>query len=124
MQKTLSIAILIVFMLGTAFNVAYGDLPSDVGKYTGNAGGAAVMTDVKTTADNIVKFVQGVISVVGVVLFIWAGIIFGTAHGDPQRILLGKKMIAGFVVCLVLVFEAPKIVGAVLGFFGFTPPAS
>ncbi|OPX90834.1 MAG: hypothetical protein A4E53_00814 [Pelotomaculum sp. PtaB.Bin104] len=122
-QKTLNIIIFIaalVFFAGTAIsNAAYAGLADTVNQYS-QGNGKALADDADKVASNVVGFVRGIAVIAGVCLIIWAGIVFGGAHGDPNKILLAKKILGGFVICLICIFEAEKIVGALMGFFGFS----
>jgi hypothetical protein len=69
-------------------------------------------------AQNIVGVVQGVFGVAAVCFVIWAGIMFWGAGGDPQKITMAKKAFAGFIIAMICVFFADKIVGGLLGIFG------
>jgi hypothetical protein len=40
------------------------------------------------------------------------------AGGDPNKIAMAKKAFAGFIVAMICVFFADKIVGGLLGIFG------
>ncbi len=72
----------------------------------------------KGIAQNLVDVVQGVFGIAAVVFVIWAGVMFWGAHGDAQKIAHAKRAFAGFVVAMVCVFFADKIVGGLLGIFG------
>jgi len=69
-------------------------------------------------AENIVGVVQGVFGVAAVCFVIWAGIMFWGASGDPNKIAMAKKAFAGFIIAMICVFFADKIVGGLLGIFG------
>lgn len=69
-------------------------------------------------AENIVGVVQGVFGVAAVCFVIWAGIMFWGASGDPNKIAMAKKAFAGFIIAIICVFFADKIVGGLLGIFG------
>ncbi|MCL6478322.1 MAG: TrbC/VirB2 family protein [Peptococcaceae bacterium] len=122
-RKTLNVFFVIamlVFFVGTVIsNTAYAGLADTVKQYS-EGNGKALADDADKIASNIVNFVRGIAVIAGVCLVIWAGIVFGGAHGDPNKILLAKKILGGFVICLICVFEAEKIVGVLMGFFGFS----
>ena len=69
-------------------------------------------------AQNIVGVVQGVFGVAAVCFVIWAGIMFWGAGGDPNKIAMAKKAFGGFIIAIICVFFADKIVGGLLGIFG------
>ena len=84
-------------------------------------GGNAVQQEIDRVGGNIINLARGVVGVVGVILVIWIGIIITGAYNDPNRIMLAKKMFAGLVVCVLLVFAAEKIAGTLIGLIGYTP---
>lgn len=77
---------------------------------------------IKTTAVGIAQkltnVVQGVFAVIAVCFVIWTGVMFWGASGDPNKILTAKKALGGFIIAMVCVFFADKIVGGLLGIFG------
>lgn len=107
-------------LIATAYAAGSSDLLGQVQKYAQD-NGQGIVTDLSNTVANVANLFKSIIAIVGVGLIIWAGVIFGTAHGDPNKILLGKKVLGGFVICLICIFEAEKIVGTIMGFLGFTP---
>jgi len=81
--------------------------------------GQTLKQEVDKVGSNIVGFVRGVFGVLAVIFVIWAGLAFWGAGGDPNRIAQAKRLAAGFVICLICVFAAEKIVGGVLGILGY-----
>jgi hypothetical protein len=77
---------------------------------------------IKTTATGIatklVNVAQGVFGVAAVCFIIFAGIMFWGAGGDPNKIIGAKKALAGFIIAMICVFFADKIVGGLMGIFG------
>jgi hypothetical protein len=94
----------------------------DTVKQYSQDGGKAMVADVDNVVFNGVFLFRSIVTIVGVGLFVWAGVAFGTAHGDPNKILLAKKIMGGFIVCLICIFEAEKIVGVLMGILGFQIP--
>jgi Co/Zn/Cd efflux system component len=77
-----------------------------------------IKTTATNIAENVVGVVQGVFGVAAVCFVIWAGIMFWGASGDPNKIAMAKKAFAGFIVAMICIFFADKIVGGLLGIFG------
>lgn len=77
-----------------------------------------IKSTVTGIAQNLVTVVQGVFGVAAVCFVIWAGIMFWGAGGDPNKIAMAKKAFGGFIIAIICVFFADKIVGGLLGIFG------
>jgi type IV secretory pathway VirB2 component (pilin) len=82
-------------------------------------GGQALKQEVDKVGSNIVDFVRGVFGVLAVIFVIWAGFAFWGAGGDAERIAQAKRLAAGFIICLICVFAAEKVVGGILGILGY-----
>lgn len=126
-QKSIIIALLAIMLLSMACSIAFaaGDSGSSsesikekVKQYQGQ-GGEVIEEEVDKVASNIIGLVRGIAGILGVVFLIWAGFVFWGAGGNPQQIAFAKKMMAGFVICLILIFTAEKIVGGLLGLLGY-----
>jgi len=102
-----------------SLNFAFAGLKDQVTQYSNDKN--VLVNEIDTAGTNIVNLVRGIAGVAGVVMIIWAGIVFGGAHGDPNKIMLAKKMLGCFVICIVLVFSAEKIVGGIFGVLGYSP---
>lgn len=117
-RKFLALALLAVFVLSLAASgPAFADSLIDAVKQSQNS--AALKQEVDAVGANIVGFVRGVFGVLAVIFVIWAGFAAWGAGGDSNRIAQAKRMAAGFIICLVCVFAAEKIVGGVLGILGY-----
>ncbi|HBT19960.1 MAG TPA: hypothetical protein DEA47_01095 [Peptococcaceae bacterium] len=77
-----------------------------------------IKTTIKGIATNFVGVAQGIFGIAAVVFVVWAGIIYWGAHGDPNKIQSAKRAFAGFIIAMVCVFFADKIVGGLMGIFG------
>ncbi|RPF49614.1 TrbC/VIRB2 family protein [Thermodesulfitimonas autotrophica] len=84
----------------------------DAGQLTG---------EVNRIASGIVGFVRGIFATAAVVFVIWAGIVAWGAGSDANKWLQVKKLAAGFILCMVCVFAAEKIVGGFMGILGYKP---
>ncbi len=85
-----------------------------------DSGGTSIISTASQIATNITNIAQSLFGIAAVIFIIWAGIMFFGAQGDPKKITTAKQAFAGFVVAMVCVFFADKIVAAVLGMMGIT----
>ncbi|RJX20612.1 MAG: hypothetical protein C4570_03650 [Ammonifex sp.] len=116
-KKTFAWALLMLFVLSLALSgAASAEL---LGKVQQSANQEALTQEVDTIGTNIVGFIRGIFGVLAVIFVIWAGFAAWGSSGDPQRIAQAKRIAAGFIVCLICVFAAEKIVGGVLGILGY-----
>ena len=125
-KKTINILILVSMIVSVAvsvtFNFAHAGITEAVEQYAA-PGGAAIKEEIDKISTDIVEFARSIFLILAVVFVIWAGFIWWGAGGDPQRIMSAKKMMAGFVVCMICVFYAEKIVGGLAGLFGGYEPS-
>ncbi|MCL6478326.1 MAG: hypothetical protein K6T65_07895 [Peptococcaceae bacterium] len=87
-------------------------------------GGKAVRGEIERVGSNIVDTARGIVVLVGVIVIILAGIVFAGSYNDPNKIVLAKRILAGLIVCLFIVFAAEKIAGTSLGIIGYTPTST
>lgn len=73
--------------------------------------------DLKEVVINIIKWVLGILALVGVVMLIYAGILWMTSAGNADRIERAKKIIIGAVIGLVIVLLSWAIVTYVVKTF-------
>jgi hypothetical protein len=80
---------------------------------------AFALNDVNDIIANILSFIVWPIFVgVVIIMFIYAGILFATASGDPGRVATAKKaVIWAFIGAIVGVaaYSAVNIIGSILG---------
>lgn len=120
-KKTINILILVSMLAVMAFNLAYADsVMEKVDGYTA-PGGEAIKEEVDRLITDLIYLVRGIFGVLAVIFIMWAGFVFWGASGDPQRMMFAKRMLAGFVICLIFVFMAEKLVGGALGLIGYDP---
>ena len=82
----------------------------------------AMSPEDKANADQILSplmkiynFAKYAATMVGVLMFVFAGISFVTAGGDMAKKERAKQMAVGVVIGLVLIWVAPLIVGYITG---------
>ncbi|MCL6478880.1 MAG: TrbC/VirB2 family protein [Peptococcaceae bacterium] len=119
----LLVIVLVLAMAGTVFaETTVGDnLQKSIQSSGSGGGGQIIKEEVDKIITNVVNLVRSIASILGVVFVIWAGYAYFGGSGDTQRMLMAKRMFAGFVICLICVFMAEKIVGAIFGLLGINP---
>ncbi len=124
-NKAVTIFMLIVFSasifipVGVAF--ADEDEPGSIStSLEESMSGEELQEEIDGIASGIVDFVRGIAGILGVAFCIWAGFVFWGAGGDPRKMQMAKTMVAGFIICMILVFSAEKIVGGFLSVLGYT----
>lgn len=111
-KKILALTLTVVLMFScTPFAMAAVNVNPE-------ADSGLIKSTITGIAENIVGVVQGVFGVAAVCFVIWAGIMFWGAGGDPNKIAMAKKAFGGFIIAIICVFFADKIVGGLLGIFG------
>lgn len=120
MVKKQIVLLLVVLLLFSYAASAYaGDGLIDQVKQNAGNQGESLKQEVDKVGTNIVDFIRSTFAVAAVVFVIWAGFMWFGSHGDESKIAMAKKAFAGFVVCMICVFAAEKIVGGVLGVLGY-----
>ncbi|OPX90838.1 MAG: hypothetical protein A4E53_00818 [Pelotomaculum sp. PtaB.Bin104] len=88
------------------------------------SGGQAVRGEFERVGNNIVGAARNVVAVICILFVVLAGIVIVGAYNDPNKVMLAKKILAGLVICLFMVFAAEKIAGTSLGIIGYTPTST
>ncbi|MEK7167242.1 MAG: IPT/TIG domain-containing protein [Patescibacteria group bacterium] len=81
--------------------------------------------DLKILIMKIINIVLGFLGIIAIILIIYAGLIWMTAHGDEEKIKTAKKILIDAVIGLAIVLSAFIIVSFILKAFlgeGETPP--
>lgn len=117
-QKTTTIIILLLMLTLMAFNVAHAGIMDTVNSYT-QPGGEVIQTEIDALGTNIVTLIRSIFGILAVIFIMWAGFVFWGASGDPNKMMFAKRMLAGFVICMIFVFMAEKLVGGVLGLIDY-----
>ncbi len=96
---------------------AAGDVPQ-----IGDLGlGNATLTSLIT---GIIKLILGFLGVIAVLIILWAGFIWMTAQGEPDKVKKAKDMIYAGIIGLVIIFAAYAIASFVIAQLqGFTGAA-
>lgn len=70
---------------------------------------------------NAADIFTGASGVLGVIMFVWAGLILITAYGNESRVQWGKNMMVAAVTGIMVIFLAWTIVNVtILGLYGFS----
>jgi len=120
-KKTVNILILVSMLVVLTFNLADAGIKESVEQYA-SSGGAVIEEEIDNLSTSLVYLARGIFGTLAVVFIMWAGFVFWGAGGDPNKMIFAKKMLAGFVICMVFVFMAEKIVGGALGLIGYDSP--
>ncbi|MCF8010918.1 MAG: hypothetical protein K9L17_08405 [Clostridiales bacterium] len=119
-KKTLILTMVAALFLVVVFaDAALAENIGEVVEEHAQEGGKALKEEITILVGNVVSFARGIAGVLGVVFVLWAGFIFWGAGGDPRKMAFAKSMIAGFILCIIFVFAAEKIVGGLLGLLGY-----
>lgn len=116
--------VLVLTMAGAVFANTTGTvgntLQQTIQPSGSGGGGQIIKNEVDKIVTNVVNLVRSIAGILGVVFVIWAGYAYFGGVGDTQRMLTAKRMFAGFIICLICVFMAEKIVGAIFGLLGIS----
>lgn len=74
-------------------------------------------TGISQRVVDVLNWAIGMSALVAVVMIIFAGYMFITAAGDPEKIEKGRNAITAAVVGLVIVFLARVVISAIIGTF-------
>ncbi len=74
--------------------------------------------DIITILNGIFEIIWPIIIAVTIIVFIWAGISFLTAAGDPTKISTAKKAVIWGVVGVIVLVLSYSIIGFVNNFLG------
>jgi TRAP-type C4-dicarboxylate transport system permease small subunit len=108
MGKILAVSVLLFSALTLA---ASAQIPSDYGiKETAKAAGLPTgQTSVSAVTAGIINTLLGIVGALAVVLIIYAGFLWMTSQGNEEKISTAKKLIAGSVIGLFIIFAAYTI---------------
>jgi len=81
--------------------------------------GSCTICDLFQLFTNIVTFVLTfIVPPAATVMFIWAGVVFYTSGGVPEKVNKAKSIMTYAVLGLIIIYSAWVIVGAFLGAIG------
>ena len=100
-----------ILLFSSALAASSADLPPDYGlKATAEAAGLPTgQPNPAAVAANIVNTILSVVGVLAVVLVVYAGALWMTSAGNEEKISQAKKLLAGAVVGLAIIFAAYAI---------------
>ena len=110
----LMLAVFVVFGAGLAVAHAQGVtageiLPESVGAAIGTG-----TTDIRITIARIIRVALGLLGIIAVLLVLYAGFIWMTAAGNPDRVTKAKQILSAAVIGLVIVITAFGIVSFII----------
>lgn len=73
-----------------------------------------VKGEAKKLGDTIVDALRQIASIAAVIFIVWAGYLFWTGGGNPQKLAMAKDRVLWFLVAMLFVFGAEKIVGFII----------
>lgn len=73
---------------------------------------------------NILNTTLGLVSVVLLITFIWAGLIWMTATGDSGKIIKAKKIMIWSIAGFVMIFTAYGILVVIFNALGYPTPGA
>lgn len=125
-KKLFMSVLLVVFALSLAAGavaLAQGDPATDGGSVRDRVSQMqnkeVLAAEVDKICAGIVGFVRGIFTALAVVFVFWIGFALWGTGGDPARIAMAKRSAAGFIICVICVYSAEKIVGGLLGLLGY-----
>jgi len=71
-------------------------------------------TDVRTTAASIINVALGLLGIIAVVIFVYAGFLWMTAAGNDEQVTKAKTMMIQSVVGMAIILSAYAIVNFVV----------
>ncbi|NSW82757.1 MAG: TrbC/VirB2 family protein [Syntrophothermus sp.] len=104
-QKTVAVLVLCIFALALA-------TPAFAG--IDNVTPLEVKGEAKKLGDTIVDALRQIAAVAAVIFVVWAGYLFWTGGGNPQKLAMAKDRVLWFLVAMLFVFGAEKIVGFII----------
>jgi len=117
-MKPKNIKIVTVFLLTTVLLFSFTSFALAATSVNPTPNPSLIKDTATGIATKLVNVAQGVFGVAAVCFIIFAGIMFWGAGGDPNKIVGAKKALAGFIIAMICVFFADKIVGGLMGIFG------
>jgi TRAP-type C4-dicarboxylate transport system permease small subunit len=108
MGKILAVSVLLFSALTLT---ASAQIPPDYGiKETANAAGLPTgQPSISTVTAGIINTLLGIVGALAVVLIIYAGFLWMTSAGNEEKISTAKKLLAGSVIGLLIIFSAYAI---------------
>ena len=73
-----------------------------------------IPNDLPSTLTNIIKWLLLSLAFIGVIMIIYAGVLWMTAAGNEEKVVLAKKVISSVIIGLVVIFLAWAIVTFVI----------
>ena len=104
------LALLLLFLLAIPLVVAELDFDDELTDKEKDD-----MDEILSPLMKIYNFIKYSATMVGVLMFVFAGISFVTAGGDQAKKEKAKQMAVGVVIGLVLIWVAPMVVGYIIG---------
>ena len=102
---------LLFFMFAPLLQNVYA---SDIGVSPDVESQLGIPNDLPSTFTNIVKWLLLSLAFIGVVMIIYAGVLWMTAAGNDEKVALAKKVISSVIIGLVVIFLAWAIVTFVI----------
>lgn len=96
---------------------AYADAASQVKSGLGSVGDADTGSDLPTIVGNVVNVMLFIVGILAVIMIIFSGIRYITAHGDKNQVEGAKNTLIYSIVGLVVAIIAYALVNWVVGLF-------
>lgn len=71
------------------------------------------VNDFATLLNNIANYVTGIIGLLAIIMFLWAGILFLTSAGNEQRITSAKKAVFYAIIGLAIALSGAGLIALV-----------
>ncbi|MFA6322753.1 MAG: IPT/TIG domain-containing protein, partial [Candidatus Buchananbacteria bacterium] len=107
---------ILILIIGSFF-VASSVLALDVGLQYGNTLGLGTQ-DLRVTIMNVVRILLGFLGIVALLIALYGGFLWLSSAGNEEKIALGKKVLTGAVIGLVIIFLAFSIVSFIVNMLG------
>lgn len=108
-------ALLAVSLAAPALAAGEGGIAGTVKNYSAQS----FTNEVDALAARVVSFVRGIAGVAAVLFLIWFGFSLFGAGDDPQKKAAAKGKFVYFLLALILVMGAERIVGLILSLLGW-----
>jgi type IV secretory pathway VirB2 component (pilin) len=109
------IACLAPLFFGAAFAQDEGSITSKVKSYSQQS----VQQEVEQIAGRVVSFIRGIATAAAVLFLVWFGLTLFAAGGDSQKKAEAKNRLVYFILALVVVLGAERIVGLIISLIGW-----
>ncbi|OGZ66985.1 MAG: hypothetical protein A3D35_01820 [Candidatus Staskawiczbacteria bacterium RIFCSPHIGHO2_02_FULL_34_9] len=103
MKKSSIFSILIIGLGFASLASAQIQLPNPLGN----------VNDFATLLNNIANYVTGIIGLLAIIMFLWAGILFLTSAGNEQRITSAKKAVFYAIIGLAIALSGAGLIALV-----------